>query len=260
MDLLAQKTRWLRHGSAAGQCQVDIGAMTTEAQRATVARQVDAAVACGARIVAESRRVGSAEGHYFPATLMTGVDHSMALMREETFGPVIPVMTFASEEEAIRLANDCSMALTASVWTRDVARGRRVAACIDAGVSVVNDHLYTHGLSELPWGGPKHSALGRTHGPEGLLEMTDPKVINWGLLDWQRALWWYPHDRDTHAALHAALRLANARSPFEWLHAALRLLPFWWRKSRSPWRLAAAPAESARRVDDATVPRGQELD
>jgi succinate-semialdehyde dehydrogenase/glutarate-semialdehyde dehydrogenase len=210
--------------------------MTTAAQHALVERQVAEAVAQGARIVAQSSRVGSDQGQYFPATLMTDVDHSMAIMREETFGPVLPVMSFADEEEAICLANDCSMALTASVWTRDIERGRRVAMRIDAGVSVVNDHLYTHGLSELPWGGPKQSALGRTHGPEGLLEMTEPKCINWGLLDGKRDLWWYPHDAKTHAALLAALRLVNARSPFEWLRAAMRVLPFWLRKTFSPWR------------------------
>jgi acyl-CoA reductase-like NAD-dependent aldehyde dehydrogenase len=236
MELLAQKTSALRHGTAAEGFGVDLGAMTTPSQCAFVERQVADAVAQGARIVAQSSRAGSEEGHHFPATLLTNVDHSMALMREETFGPVLPVMTFGDEEEAIRLANDCSMALTASVWTRNVERGRRLAMRVDAGVSTVNDHLYTHGLSELPWGGPKQSALGRTHGPEGLLEMTEPKCINWGLLDGKRELWWYPHDAETHAALLAALRLANARSPLEWLRAVLRVVPVWLRKTFSPWR------------------------
>jgi delta 1-pyrroline-5-carboxylate dehydrogenase len=94
--------------------------------------------------------------------------------------------------------------------------------------------------------------------PAGLfhLEMTEAKVINWGLLDWQRDLWWYPHDEDTHAALLAALRLANARSPLRWLLSALQLLPFWWKKTRSAWRLPPNPVDAA----PTALPRGQESD
>lgn len=236
VDLLAAKVNALRHGASSAGCEVDIGSMTTAKQRQAVERQVEQAVANGAVVVATSQRVGDHAGEFHPALVMTGVRHDMSLMRDETFGPVLPVMPFRTEAEAIALANDCSMALTASIWTRDLRRAKRLAREIDGGVVAINDHLYTHGMSELPWGGPKESGIGRTHGPEGLHEMTQIKVVNWDTLGSKRNLWWYPQDRASYNALRQAVHLANARSPFEFLGAALRLLPFMLRKMYSSWR------------------------
>ncbi len=109
---------------------------------------------------------------------MTGVDHSMKLMRDETFGPVLPIMTFKTDEEAIRLANDSIYGLTASVFTRDIARGRRLAEQIEAGTVMVNEVVYTHALAQTPWGGVKQSGYGRTHGRLGLLELVTPQHIH----------------------------------------------------------------------------------
>ena len=92
----------------------------------------------------------------------------MKIMRDETFGPVLPVMTFKTEDEAVKLANDSVFGLTASVWTRDIARGRRMAERIDAGTVMVNEVVYTHGIAQTPWGGVKESGYGRTHGRAGL--------------------------------------------------------------------------------------------
>lgn len=230
VDLLAAKTQALRHGMPNGQCNVDIGSMTTAKQRQTVERQVAAAVQDGAKIVAESQRIGTEQGEFHPAVLMTGVTHQMSLMRDETFGPVLPVMPFNTEDEAVALANDCTMALSASVWTRNLARGKQLAARIDSGVVVINDHLYTHGMSDVPWGGPKDSGIGRTHGPEGLMEMTKPKVVNWDWLHAKRNLWWYPHDHSTHQALLNALHLAAPRTLFGFIAAAIKVVPVMLRK------------------------------
>ena len=167
---------------------------------------------------------------------MTDVTHDMSLMRDETFGPVLPVMSFRTEDEAVALANDCSMALSASVWTRDLARGKRLATRIDGGVVAINDHLYTHGMSELPWGGPKESGIGRTHGPEGLMEMTSPKVVNWDSMRAKRNLWWYPQDEASYDALLNAVYLANPKSPLDFLSASAKLLPFMLRKMYSSWK------------------------
>ena len=82
-------------------------------------------------------------------------------MQEETFGPTLPIATFTTEEEAIRLANDSEFGLTASVWTRDHAKGKRVAEKIEAGSVCVNEVLYTHGIGQTPWGGFKNSGRGR---------------------------------------------------------------------------------------------------
>jgi succinate-semialdehyde dehydrogenase/glutarate-semialdehyde dehydrogenase len=112
-------------------------------------------------------------------------------MREETFGPVLPVMTFKTEDEAIRLANDSVFGLTASVWTRDVARGTRIAERLEAGTVMVNEVLYTHGIAQTPWGGFKQSGLGRTHGRLGLLELVAPQHVHINRLGRVRDFWWF---------------------------------------------------------------------
>ncbi len=115
-------------------------------------------------------------------------------MRDETFGPVLPVMTFQTEDEAIRLANDSVFGLTASVWTRNIARGRRLAERIEAGTVMVNEVLYTHGIAQTPWGGIKESGYGRTHGRMGLLELVTPRHIHVNRISFLPDLWWFRYD------------------------------------------------------------------
>jgi acyl-CoA reductase-like NAD-dependent aldehyde dehydrogenase len=236
VDLLAKKTRAMRHGPDHA-CDVDMGAMTTEEQLATVKRQVELAVQAGAKIVAQSHATDpDARGYFFPATLMTGVDHSMELMREETFGPVLPVMKFSTIEEALRLANDSSMALTSSVWTRNVELGKALASQLESGVTTINDHLYTHGQSETPWGGWKESGLGRTHSALGLEEMTQPKLVNWDIVPSKRNIWWYPFDQPTYDAMLAALRVNYPSSLFGWLRDVTVLSKVMLKKMFTPWK------------------------
>jgi len=161
----------------------------------------------------------------------------MEIMREETFGPVLPVMKFRDIEEAIRLANDSTMALTSSVWTRNLSEGRRIAAKLHSGVTTINDHLYTHGQSETPWGGWKESGLGRTHSHLGLDEMTHAKLVNWDFLSPSRNLWWFPFDERTYTALLQALRFVMSPSLFARMGNGLKLTGFMVRKMFSPWRV-----------------------
>lgn len=216
VELMKQKTNALRHGKDRD-FNVDLGSMTTEEQLKTVDRQVQKALQAGARIVAQSKPANAAadKGYFYPATLMVDVDHSMELMREETFGPVVPVMKFSTIEEAIALANDSSMALTSSIWTKDNALGRRIALQLESGVTTVNDHLYTHGQSETPWGGWKESGLGRTHSVIGLEEMTQAKLVNWDMVPTKRNIWWFPFDRETYDGMLAALKANYPKSPAE---------------------------------------------
>ena len=107
------------------------------------------------------------DGWFYPPTVLTGVDHGMRVMREETFGPVLPIMAVAGLDEAIRLANDSEYGLTASGWTKDPATARRLQAELQAGVVTVNDCLSSFGEPTAPWGGVKHSGVGRTHGARG---------------------------------------------------------------------------------------------
>jgi len=234
--LLADKTRALRHGPERGRCDVDMGAMTTEEQMKTVSKQVDAAVAAGAKIIAQSSVTESdTKGYFYPATLMTHVDHSMEIMREETFGPVVPVMKFSTIEQALELANDSTMALTSSVWTTNLARGKEIACRLHSGVTTINDHLYTHGMSETPWGGWKESGMGRTHSALGLDEMTQAKLVNWDLLPVKRNLWWYPFDQNTYDGMLSALRMRYPTSFGGFISDSIKVTKLALSKMFSPW-------------------------
>ncbi len=235
VKLLAAKTRAIRHG-ADRNFDVDMGAMTTKEQLAVVEGHVKDALKRGARIEAQSKSTNGSKGYFYPATLMTGVDHSMPLMREETFGPVLPVMKFRTIEEALELANDSTMALTSSVWTRNIRAGRRIAARLESGVTTINDHLYTHGQSETPWGGWKESGLGRTHSLLGIEEMTQAKLINWDLIPARRNIWWFPFDHETYDVLLSALRFVFPTSPLALAKHGVRLTVYMIRKMFSPWR------------------------
>ncbi|MDQ3684651.1 MAG: aldehyde dehydrogenase family protein [Acidobacteriota bacterium] len=185
------KTRALRQRGNANE-DADIGAMSSERQLQTVESHVHDAIARGAQVLAGGGRPrGFAQGSFHEPTVLADVNHTMIVMREETFGPVLPLMTFTTDDEAIRLANDSPFGLTASVWTRDLRRGRRIAGSIEAGTVMVNEVLYTHGIAQTPWGGVKHSGIGRTHGRLGLLELVVPHHIHVNRLARFQDLWWF---------------------------------------------------------------------
>ncbi|MBV1921797.1 MAG: aldehyde dehydrogenase family protein, partial [Pseudomonadales bacterium] len=236
VELMAKKTRALRHGIDESH-NVDIGCLTTKSQLNTVKEHLEDALAKGAKIVAQSQPVGPQNGYFHPATLLTNTTDDMLFIRDETFGPLIPVIKFSTEEEAIALANDSHLALTSSVWTKNAKKGRAFAAKLESGVTTINDHLYTHGLSEMPWGGWKHSGLGRTHGPEGLLEMTHAKAVNWDILPSKRNLWWYPFSEASYEGLLNAQRFVYPRSKKELVTSAAKLTPFLVGKMFSKWNV-----------------------
>jgi succinate-semialdehyde dehydrogenase/glutarate-semialdehyde dehydrogenase len=100
-------------------------------------------------------------------------------------------MTFKNEDEAIRLANDSVYGLTASVWTKNITKGRQIAERIEAGTVMVNEVVYTHGIAQTPWGGVKESGYGRTHGRLGLLELVTPQHIHVNRFSFLPDLWWF---------------------------------------------------------------------
>lgn len=173
----------------------DLGSMTNERQLQIVEEHVADALAHGAKVVSGGKRVANSAGFFYPPTVLTNVDHSMKIMRDETFGPVLPLMTFKTEAEAVELANDSSFGLTASVWTKNIGRGRRVAEKIAAGTVMVNEVLYTHGIAQTPWGGVKESGYGRTHGRAGLLELVNPHHIHVNRFGSLPDLWWFRYSR-----------------------------------------------------------------
>lgn len=222
---LCKKTASLRHGPDNGDYSVEIGAMTTKGQYEAVKRQLDEAVSMGAKVVAQSQPRGNCDAGWFvPATVLTGCTMEMSIMREETFGPLLPIVKVEDEEEAIRLANDCTLALTNSVFTKNGKKAQKIARRLDSGVVTINDHLYSHGMVEAPWGGWKESGLGRTHGYLGLKEMCNVKCINDDCFPMNRNLWWYPFDASTYETMKAAARFVAPLRCCESLGALFKLI------------------------------------
>jgi acyl-CoA reductase-like NAD-dependent aldehyde dehydrogenase len=192
---LTDRVSQLRQGQDDDKYRFDVGAMATAAQRDIVARHVEEAVAGGARVTTGGRPTGV--GTFFAPTVLADADHSMSCMREETFGPTLPVVKVADEEEAIRLANDSRYGLSATVWTSDAARGERVARSIEAGAVNINDALANGFQFGLPMPGWKDSGIGaRNGGAEGILKYCRAQAITAPRLPTQvREPLWYPYSR-----------------------------------------------------------------
>ncbi len=126
-------------------------------------------------------------------------------MREEIFGPVLPIIVVGSEDEAVALANDSEFGLGASVWTSDRGRGERIARELESGMVWINDHMFSHGACQCSWGGVKESGLGRTHSKFGLYECVNIKLRVWEPSA-VRNPWWYPYDETLGQALKQTAR------------------------------------------------------
>jgi len=189
-EACARKTRQLRVGNGMDP-QTDVGPLIQERQLRIVESHVDDALRLGARLLAGGTRLPELGPNFFAPTVLVDVTHEMRIMREETFGPVLPIMPFDSDDEAIRLANDSDYGLAASVWTRDRARGTALAGRIQAGTVMINDAVSCFGISEAPHGGIKASGSGRTHGRFGLEEMVRIKYLDSDLLPGMKKSWWY---------------------------------------------------------------------
>jgi len=185
----------------------DVGPLTTAAQLDIVERHVDAAKQAGAQMQAGGE--APEEGYAYPATVLKVETDDLDLMREETFGPVIPVRVVEDAKQAIELANASRYGLTASIWTKNVRRGEELALQLRAGVVTVNNHAFTGALPAAPWSGMGETGYGITNSPMALEALTRPRFV---LIDRgrsKRELWWYPY---TATLTTIALAMAKLRS------------------------------------------------
>lgn len=198
-ELCVAKTQKLRLGPAADP-DVEVGPMIRPRQVDKVEQQLSDAVARGAQILIGGRRRPDVGPSFFEPTVVTRVDHSMLLMQEETFGPVLAIRAVRDSEEAVRLANDSPFALSGSIWTRDARRGRELAARLRAGSVMVNDVASYYGICEAPHGGRGASGWGRAHSRFGLLEMVHVKYVDVDRLPHVPKSWWYGYNEELATA------------------------------------------------------------
>ena len=155
--------------------------MVCDDQAAIVNELVDDAIKSGAeKLTGGPTKVKGLKGSFIAPVVLTGVTHEMRIMKEEIFGPVLPIVTVASEQEALELANDSQFGLGASVWTKDRGKGERMARQIQSGMVWINDHSFSHGACQCAWGGVKDSGLGRSHSKFGFYECVNVKQIELG--------------------------------------------------------------------------------
>lgn len=171
----------------------ELGPLIRERQRQLVEALVADAREHGASVVTGGNRPSLGfPGWFHEPTVLAGEPDSARLRREEAFGPVVTVVPFDDLRDAVRRANDSPFALGASVWTRDRGLARDVAAQLRAGSVWHNDHAYSYGAMQAPWGGRGASGVGRTHGREGLRALTHVKFTDTDR-GWVRPGWWYPY-------------------------------------------------------------------
>ncbi|HVB21005.1 MAG TPA: aldehyde dehydrogenase family protein [Ktedonobacteraceae bacterium] len=203
-------TKKLRIGSAAEGEDVDIGSMVSERQVQISERQVQDALEKGATVLSGGQRPPNKQGPFYEPTILTDVNHEMEVMREETFGPLLPIMVVEDDEEAIRLANQSIFGLDAYVFSKDSAHADRVARRIEAGTVMINDVIASYSAPETPWGGVKQSGIGRIHGGDiGLKEFCQVRHIMGERihLPMKKELWWFPYKNSRIPLFRGALKL-----------------------------------------------------
>jgi acyl-CoA reductase-like NAD-dependent aldehyde dehydrogenase len=192
LSRVVEKTLSLRQGNPLS-TDTDVGAMTDPHQLEIVARQVDAARQAGARVLTGGERL-EGPGQFYPPTVLADLTDDMDVVAQETFGPVLPILSYDTLEEAIERANRSVYGLTASVFGKNENRAHEVASRLEAGSVMLNEVLYTHALPETPWSGLKESGTGRVHSDEGMRDLCLRIHINGNRLPApKREFIWYPY-------------------------------------------------------------------
>jgi acyl-CoA reductase-like NAD-dependent aldehyde dehydrogenase len=206
---LTKEVGALRQGADGKTPEKDVGAMTSPNQRAVVEAHVEDALGKGAKALTGGKRVDG-PGDYFEPTVLVDVDHSMTVMRDETFGPVVGVMKVRDSEEALRLANDTRYGLAGSVFG-EKERAEKVGRRIEAGAVNINDVIVNYALMDVPMGGWKESGIGFRHGEYGIKKYCRPESVIVSRLAGKREPTWYPYTKTRRGLVGRVARAFNAR-------------------------------------------------
>lgn len=189
----------------------DVGSMTDPRQVEIVESHVADAIARGARVLVGGSRNDEHDGYFYKPTVLVDVDESMTIMNEETFGPVLPIRRVRDSEEALQLANDSNFGLNASVWSKSSRRAEHIARELESGSVCINDCIISYEAIEAPYGGVKHSGLGRRKGPDEILKYCNQKTILEDIFGLQREPIWFPYSEKSSRALTHGVSLLFRR-------------------------------------------------
>ncbi len=177
-DELTERVRQCVSQVLLGSSYIDhMGSLTGERELLRAEAHIQDALHKGARLLYGGQRRPELGARFLEPALLVDVDHTMQVMQEESFGPIIAMMPVANETEAIRLANESAYGLSATVYTRDLGRGAQLARQIDSGDVAINRPLAIWGTADAPMGGRKISGIGRRNGPEGLRRFVSTQTI-----------------------------------------------------------------------------------
>jgi acyl-CoA reductase-like NAD-dependent aldehyde dehydrogenase len=210
VEKVTDNVRALRQGAPTDVGTVDVGAVIFPPQLDIVDEHVRDAVDKGAKVLTGGHPV-TGPGRFYEPTVLVDVDHSMKIMRDETFGPTLPIMKISDAEQGVQLANDSSYGLQASVWTQDVERGESLARRIQAGVVCVNDAQVNYTALNLPMGGWKASGLGTRHGANGIRKYTKVQSLLVTRHALKREPFMFPYTRRTTLMLRRFYKLLYGR-------------------------------------------------
>lgn len=218
VEKVAARVRALRAGGA----EADVGPMIRESQLAALEKQYRDAIGRGAKEIAQSPGPGAENPRFFPPSVLVDVPAEARVLRDETFGPILPVVRVRDAEEAIARANDTNYGLSASIWSKDITRARELAARLDAGSVMINDSVFVAGMADVPYGGVKASGMGRSHGLAGLMECVQSKTL---VIDpwpaWRQA-YWYSYSQQMTEGLDNYLQFEHGRGIFARVVAGIR--------------------------------------
>ncbi len=206
---LTEKVEGLRQGADGTEFGSEVGAMTSPAQIGIVEDQVEDAIASGAKALTGGSRL-EGDGDYFRPTVLVDVDHSMRVMKDETFGPVVGVMKVGDTEEAIRLANETRYGLSATVFGR-TGQAEKVARRIECGGVNVNDVLFNALTPGVPMGGWKESGIGWRNGLHGIRKYCRSEAIVTARFPWLPEPFWFPYTPERRGLINRLTRFVTGR-------------------------------------------------
>lgn len=220
---IIEKAAKLRLGDGMSN-NTDVGPLVDEEQLERIKDLLEDAREKGARVLCGGKVRADLGGYFFEPTVISDLNENMRLVKEEIFGPILPVIVVDSVDEALEKANSSDLGLAASVWTEDLERGEELARELQAGVVWLNDGLFSHVCPDAPWGGVKNSGFGRAHSEYELLDLVSIKNV--GVSSQGKRDWHYPYSEAAREYIKAGIDLLHRPALGDKISALMRVLSF----------------------------------